>query len=108
MRVGTNRSFNLPNALTVLRLFLVPVFVAFLAAGGTVWRFAAFAVFAIASVTDLLDGELARRGGQITDFGKIADPIADKALIENRAVGMTVNARRPAYLPPDRGGRQHP
>jgi CDP-diacylglycerol--glycerol-3-phosphate 3-phosphatidyltransferase len=73
------RLVNLPNALTVLRLALVPVFVVLLLAGSQ-WRIAAFSVFAVASVTDLLDGELARRSGLITDFGKIADPIADKAL----------------------------
>ena len=71
---------NAANALTVLRLILVPVFVACLLAGGTGWRVAAFVVFGVASVTDLLDGRLARRRGLITDFGKIADPIADKAL----------------------------
>jgi CDP-diacylglycerol---glycerol-3-phosphate 3-phosphatidyltransferase len=71
---------NAANALTVLRLALVPVFVACLLAGGTGWRVAAFVVFAVASVTDLLDGRLARSRGLITDFGKIADPIADKAL----------------------------
>jgi CDP-diacylglycerol--glycerol-3-phosphate 3-phosphatidyltransferase len=71
---------NAANALTVLRLVLVPVFVACLLAGGTGWRVAAFAVFGVASVTDLLDGRLARSRGLITDFGKIADPIADKAL----------------------------
>ncbi|HVB44273.1 MAG TPA: CDP-diacylglycerol--glycerol-3-phosphate 3-phosphatidyltransferase [Streptosporangiaceae bacterium] len=71
---------NLPNGLTLLRLALVPVFVVFLVTGGSGWRIAAFVVFVLASVTDLLDGELARRGGMITDFGKIADPIADKAL----------------------------
>jgi CDP-diacylglycerol--glycerol-3-phosphate 3-phosphatidyltransferase len=71
---------NAANALTVLRLVLVPVFVACLLAGGTGWRVAAFVVFAVASVTDLLDGRLARSRGLITDFGKIADPIADKAL----------------------------
>jgi len=71
---------NAANALTVLRLALVPVFIACLLAGGTGWRVAAFAVFAVASVTDLLDGRLARSRGLITDFGKIADPIADKAL----------------------------
>ena len=71
---------NAANALTVLRLVLVPVFVACLLAGGTGWRVAAFIVFAVASVTDLLDGRLARSRGLITDFGKIADPIADKAL----------------------------
>jgi CDP-diacylglycerol--glycerol-3-phosphate 3-phosphatidyltransferase len=71
---------NVANALTVLRLVLVPVFVACLLAGGTGWRVAAFVVFVVASVTDLLDGRLARSRGLITDFGKIADPIADKAL----------------------------
>jgi len=71
---------NVANALTVLRLVLVPVFVACLLAGGTGGRVAAFVVFGVASVTDLLDGRLARSRGLITDFGKIADPIADKAL----------------------------
>lgn len=71
---------NVANALTMLRLVLVPVFVLFLLAGGTGWRIAAFAVFLTASATDLLDGRIARQRGLITDFGKIADPIADKAL----------------------------
>jgi len=71
---------NVANALTVLRLVLVPVFVLLLLAGGTGWRAGALAVFLIASVTDLLDGRIARQRGLITDFGKIADPIADKAL----------------------------
>ena len=71
---------NIANALTALRLALVPVFVAALLAGGTGWRITAFAVFLAASVTDLLDGKIARQRGLITDFGKIADPIADKAL----------------------------
>ncbi len=71
---------NIANGLTALRLGLVPVFVAMLLAGGPGWRIAAFAVFIIASFTDLLDGKIARQRGLITDFGKIADPIADKAL----------------------------
>ena len=71
---------NLANGLTVLRLVLVPVFVLLLLAGGDGWRIGAFAVFLIASVTDLLDGRIARQRGLVTDFGKIADPIADKAL----------------------------
>jgi CDP-diacylglycerol---glycerol-3-phosphate 3-phosphatidyltransferase len=74
------RVLNAANALTVLRLALVPVFVWFLLSGGTSDRSVAFVAFALASVTDLLDGELARRWSLITDFGKIADPIADKAL----------------------------
>jgi CDP-diacylglycerol---glycerol-3-phosphate 3-phosphatidyltransferase len=71
---------NIANELTVLRLALVPVFVWFLLEGGASGRSIAFLAFAVASVTDFLDGELARRRGLITDFGKIADPIADKAL----------------------------
>jgi CDP-diacylglycerol---glycerol-3-phosphate 3-phosphatidyltransferase len=71
---------NIANALTALRFGLVPVFVVLLLAGGPGWRIAAFAVFIAASVTDLLDGKIARQRGLITDFGKIADPIADKAL----------------------------
>ena len=71
---------NLANALTVLRLLLVPVFVLFLVAGGTGARIIALLVFLVASATDMLDGRIARRRGLVTDFGKIADPIADKAL----------------------------
>jgi CDP-diacylglycerol--glycerol-3-phosphate 3-phosphatidyltransferase len=81
---------NVANALTVLRLVLVPVFVVLLVAGGTGGRIAAFAVFLIASVTDLLDGRIARRRGLITDFGKIADPIADKALTGAALVTLSV------------------
>jgi CDP-diacylglycerol---glycerol-3-phosphate 3-phosphatidyltransferase len=71
---------NIANAFTVLRLVMVPIFVWFLLDGGASARTIAFVAFALASVTDLLDGELARRRSLITDFGKIADPIADKAL----------------------------
>jgi len=72
--------WNVANALTAVRIALVPVFVACMLAGGTVWRLAALAAFCVASLTDLLDGRLARRRGLVTDFGKIADPVADKAL----------------------------
>lgn len=72
--------WNIANVLTVARLALVPFFVVFMFLPGTGWRLAALGVFAVASITDHLDGELARRYGLITDFGKIADPIADKAL----------------------------
>ena len=80
---------NVANGLTVLRLALVPVFVWFLLAGGTGGRSIAFVAFALASVTDLLDGELARRRGLITDFGKIADPIADKALTGSALITLS-------------------
>jgi CDP-diacylglycerol--glycerol-3-phosphate 3-phosphatidyltransferase len=71
---------NIANVLTALRLVLVPVFVLCLTAGGSGWRITALVTFVIASATDLLDGRLARSRGLVTDFGKIADPLADKAL----------------------------
>ena len=83
------RLVNVPNALTVLRLVLVPVFLMFLVEGSTSARIVAFFVFGIASVTDLLDGHLARRSGLITDFGKIADPIADKALTGSALITLS-------------------
>jgi CDP-diacylglycerol---glycerol-3-phosphate 3-phosphatidyltransferase len=74
---------NIANGLTLLRLLLVPVFVALMLANGgdsTGWRICAFVAFALACVTDLVDGALARRHHLVTEVGKIADPIADKAL----------------------------
>ena len=79
--------------LTGLRLLLVPVFlVALFVDGGTHtgWRLVAFAVFAVAALTDRLDGELARRRGLVTAFGKIADPIADKALTGSALIGLSL------------------
>ena len=73
--------WNVANVLTVVRIVLVPVFVAcLLARRHDGWRLAALAAFCVASLTDLLDGRLARQRGLVTDFGKIADPVADKAL----------------------------
>lgn len=75
--------WNLPNALTVMRILLVPVFVwLVLRHGGddTGMRWWAWGVFAVAIITDRIDGDLARAKGLVTDFGKVADPIADKAL----------------------------
>jgi CDP-diacylglycerol--glycerol-3-phosphate 3-phosphatidyltransferase len=89
---------NVANALTVARICLVPVFVACLAAGGTGWRLAALAAFGGASLTDLLDGELARRRGLVTDFGKIADPIADKALTGAALITLSVIGELPVWV----------
>lgn len=81
-------AMNVANYLTVLRIALVPVFAVLLwHADG--WRVAAFAVFALAALTDRLDGELARRRNLVTDFGKLADPIADKALMGTALVGLS-------------------
>ncbi len=75
---------NLPNALTLLRILLVPLLAWLLLVDGaqsTTFRLLAFAVFVVACVTDRIDGVIARSRGLITDFGKIADPIADKLLL---------------------------
>ena len=71
---------NIANALTVLRLLLVPVFIWLSLLPGDRARLAAVVVFVVAAFTDRLDGQLARSWGLVTSFGKIADPIADKAL----------------------------
>jgi CDP-diacylglycerol--glycerol-3-phosphate 3-phosphatidyltransferase len=76
-------NWNVPNALTTLRIVLVPFFgYALLQEGGDSigWRLTAYVIFAVAMVTDKVDGDLARKHNLITDFGKIADPIADKAI----------------------------
>ncbi|MFB7498982.1 CDP-diacylglycerol--glycerol-3-phosphate 3-phosphatidyltransferase [Streptomyces sp. NPDC056161] len=76
--------WNVANLLTMLRLLLVPAFVALMLADGgydPAWRSLAWAAFAIAMITDLFDGHLARTYDLVTDFGKIADPIADKAIM---------------------------
>jgi CDP-diacylglycerol--glycerol-3-phosphate 3-phosphatidyltransferase len=85
--------WNLANLLTMSRLAMVPLFLlALLAEGGTdpFWRMTAALVFVIASLTDRFDGDLARRRGQVTDFGKVADPIADKALTGSALVSLSV------------------
>jgi CDP-diacylglycerol--glycerol-3-phosphate 3-phosphatidyltransferase len=84
--------WNLANALTGVRFALVPVFGWFLLAGDgrSLWRLSAAAAFVVAVITDRMDGEVARRRGLVTDLGKIADPIADKALIGTALVGLSL------------------
>ena len=86
-------NWNLPNALTTLRIVLVPFFGAALLmdSGDSIgWRLTAFAIFVVAMITDKIDGDIARSRGLITDFGKIADPIADKAMTGMAFVGLAV------------------
>ncbi|MCC9309179.1 CDP-diacylglycerol--glycerol-3-phosphate 3-phosphatidyltransferase [Kitasatospora sp. RB6PN24] len=93
--------WNLANQLTMLRLALVPVFVVLLLADGghnPKWRAVAWAAFAIAMITDLFDGEIARRHGLVTDFGKIADPIADKAIMGAALIGLSVLGDLPWWI----------
>ena len=75
---------NLPNKLTVLRVIMVPFFVAFMlipSLGGAANKYIALALFCIASFTDFLDGHLARKNNLVTNFGKFMDPLADKLLV---------------------------
>jgi len=86
-------NWNIPNALTTLRIAMVPFFGwALLVDDGrnNGWRWAAYGIFALAMVTDKIDGDLARKHNLITDFGKIADPIADKALTGMAFVGLSI------------------
>lgn len=92
---------NLANMLTGLRLVLVPIFLLALFAGNghdTTGRVAAFAIFAVAVITDRLDGALARTYGMVTEFGKLADPIADKTLIGAALIGLSMLADLPWWV----------
>jgi CDP-diacylglycerol--glycerol-3-phosphate 3-phosphatidyltransferase len=89
---------NIANVLTVVRILLVPVVVVCLVHGGTGWRLGALAAFGGASFTDFLDGQLARQRGLVTDFGKIADPIADKALTGAALITLTVIGELPGWV----------
>ncbi len=88
---------NTPNKLTVLRMALVPVFIALFYLDvlpfHTLW---AFAVFAAASLTDMLDGRIARNRGLVTDFGKFMDPLADKILVVSAMVCLMDRSLAPA------------
>ena len=90
---STASSWNIANALTILRLLLVPWCAAYLLADrgqDRTSRIAAFALFALASYTDRIDGQLARRHNLVTSFGKLADPIADKALTGTALIGLSL------------------
>jgi CDP-diacylglycerol--glycerol-3-phosphate 3-phosphatidyltransferase len=90
-------TLNVPNALTVLRILLVPVLVvALLDESASPWL--AAAVFALASFTDMVDGYIARARRQITTFGKLMDPVADKLLIIAALVVLVSQDRVPAWI----------
>ncbi|ADP79202.1 CDP-alcohol phosphatidyltransferase family protein [Pseudofrankia inefficax] len=86
------RLLNIANILTIMRLVLVPVFVVFLFVGPheDAWRLAAFAAYAVAAVTDQIDGAVARRHGLVTEFGAFVDPVADKALTGAALVSLSI------------------
>jgi CDP-diacylglycerol--glycerol-3-phosphate 3-phosphatidyltransferase len=100
---------NIANILTVTRLVLVPVFLLTMFAGGghsTGWRMVAFLVFAVGSITDFIDGHLARKYGLVTDFGKVVDPIADKALTGAALVGLSALGELPWWVTLTIAGRE--
>ena len=86
---------NLPNKLTIFRVILVIPFVALMLNGYDLW---AVAVFIIASLTDLLDGRIARKYNLITDFGKFMDPLADKLLVCAAMICLVEMGRLPAWM----------
>lgn len=99
--VGTSRWATLPNLLTLIRLTLVPLLAVLLLADDGLdptLRWAATAVFVLAAVTDLADGEIARRTGTVTTLGKIADPVADKALTGVALIGLSLLGDLPWWV----------
>ena len=90
-------SINVPNLLTLTRILLIPVFVVLFATPDPHRSIIAAIVFAVAAVTDLLDGYLARRSGQVTKLGKLLDPIADKLLVLSALI-LLVNVDRVSAL----------
>jgi len=98
--VTEGSSLNVPNALTALRIVLVPVF-AWMLLGHSAepgWRVATAAVFLAAILTDSLDGYLARKHDLVTRFGKLADPIADKALTGMAFIGLSIIGELPWWV----------
>ena len=91
---------NLPNKLTVLRVILIPFFVvALMSQGGTneTLRIAAAVIFIVASLTDLLDGKIARKYNLVTNFGKFMDPLADKLLVCSALICFIELGQVPAW-----------
>lgn len=94
-------TLNIANVLTTIRIIMVPFFVWALFADNSaqgVWRWVALGLFVVAMYTDKLDGDLARSRGLITNFGKIADPIADKLLTGSALVSLSILAELPWWV----------
>lgn len=91
---------NLPNKLTILRVLMVPVFVLFMLTdlGGSFNHIIALVLFVVASLTDLLDGYLARKHHLVTNFGKFMDPLADKLLVCSALICFVANGQLPAWM----------
>ena len=90
---------NLANKLTLMRVILVPFFVAFMLIDAIPLNYLwALLVFAIASITDMLDGKIARKYNLVTDFGKFADPLADKMLVTAAMLWFVEIGQMPAWM----------
>lgn len=91
---------NLPNKLTVLRILMVPFFVFFMLTdvGGAANKWIALALFCVASLTDLLDGKIARKYNLVTNFGKFMDPLADKLLVCSALICLIQLGQLPAWV----------
>jgi CDP-diacylglycerol--glycerol-3-phosphate 3-phosphatidyltransferase len=91
---------NLPNKLTILRVLMIPYFVFFILTDyvGEVSKWIALVIFIVASLTDLLDGYLARKNNMVTNFGKFMDPLADKLLVCSAMICLTVMGKLPIVI----------
>ena len=91
---------NLPNKLTIFRVILIPFFVFFVLAPyfPECGKYIAVAIFIIASLTDLLDGKIARKYNLVTNFGKFMDPLADKLLVCSALICLVSNGKLPAWI----------
>lgn len=91
---------NLPNKLTVLRVMMIPFFVVFMLTPltGPADKWIALAIFVVASLTDLLDGHIARKHNLVTNFGKFMDPLADKLLVCSALICLVELARIPSWV----------
>ena len=91
---------NLPNKLTILRVILIIPFVLcmLLPGVGTTGKYVAVAIFIFASLTDMLDGKIARKNNLVTNFGKFMDPLADKLLVSSAMICLTANNKLAAWI----------
>ena len=90
---------NLPNKLTTLRVLMIPFFVVFLLGNFSAWsKWMALAIFVIASLTDMLDGKIARKYNLVTNFGKFMDPLADKLLVCSAMICLVDLKLLPAWI----------
>lgn len=90
---------NIANKLTVFRVVLVPFFVIFMLTDFWQYnRWVAFAIFVIATITDKLDGTIARKYNMVSDFGKFMDPIADKLLVSSALICLSASGEVPAWI----------